>query len=296
MTSVNKQQIKEAKRPDALQVQLSAILNWILENVRYAVYAVVPVVVGMGGFYGFRYFQDQKKNARLEELGKVQVVYENEQRKASDARQAINTKIEALESKAAPKPDNAAVGGEAAKAKDPKIVQEQEALRKELALVRADHSESLGKYIEFGKKYADVPEGWLSGMMAAQIYADEGKTAQARQALEGVLSKSGDQAFYQTQGRLFLVGLLEDAGEWDKALLELDALDKTLDKLNESEFKATALLARGRIQLFKDAKEDAKKTFASLLEKHSGSPEAQKARAYQSLLNGGHRDLASTVL
>jgi predicted negative regulator of RcsB-dependent stress response len=154
-----------------------------------------------------------------------------------------------------------------------------------MALVRADHSESLGKYVEFGKKYDDVPEGWLAGMMAAQILAEDGKTADARQVLEGILAKSGDQPFYQTQGRLFLVGLLEEAGEWDKALLELDALDKALDKANESELKATALLARGRIQMFKDAKEDAKKTFALLLEKHGGSPEAQKARAYQTLIN-----------
>jgi predicted negative regulator of RcsB-dependent stress response len=285
MSTVNKQQIKDLKRPDALQVQLSAILNWIVENARFGVYAIVPVVIGMGGFYGFRYFKDQKKNARLEELGKVQVVYEGEQRKASDVRQAINTKIEALEAKATPKGDAATAGDQVDKPKDPKIAQEEEKLRKELAAVRADHSESLGKYIEFGKKYADVPEGWLAGMMAAQILADEGKTTEARQVLEGVLTKSGDQPFYQTQGRLFLVALLEEAGEWDKALAELDGLDKALEKSGESDLKATALLARGRIQLLKDAKEEAKKTFAQLLEKHSGSPEAQKARAYQTLLN-----------
>ncbi len=285
MNTVNKQQIKELKRPDALQMQLSAILGWILENARYAVYALVPVIVGMGGFYGFRYFKDQKKNARLEELGKVQIVYEGEQRKASDVRQGINAKIEALEAKATPKGEAAAAGDPSPKAKDPKVSLEQEALRKELALVRADHSESLGKYIEFGKKYADVPEGWLAGMMAAQIFAEEGKASDARQVLEGILVQSGDQPFYQTQGRLFLVSLLEEAGEWDKALAELDTLDKALDKWNESELKATSLFARGRIQFLKDAKEDAKKTFALLLEKYSGAPEAQKARAYQTLLN-----------
>lgn len=285
MSTVNKQQIKDLKRPDALQVQLSAILNWIVENARFGVYAIVPVVIGMGGFYGFRYFKDQKKNARLEELGKVQVVYEEEQRKASDVRQSINTKIEALEAKATPKGDPATAGDQADKTKDPKMAQEQEKLRKELAAVRADHSESLGKYIEFGKKYADVPEGWLAGMMAAQILAEEGKTSDARQVLEGILTKSGDQPFYQTQGRLFLVALLEEAAEWDKALAELDSLDKALEKSGESDLKATSLLARGRILLLKDAKEDAKKTLAQLLEKHSGSPEAQKARAYQTLLN-----------
>jgi predicted negative regulator of RcsB-dependent stress response len=285
MTTVNKQQIKDIKRPDALQVQLSSILNWILENARYGVYAIVPVVIGMGGFYGFRYFKDQKKNARLEELGKVQVVYEGEQRKASDVRQAISTKIEALEVKSTPKGDAATAEDQPEKPKDPKTAQEQEKLRKELAAVRADHSESLGKYIEFGKKYEDVPEGWLAGMMAAQIFAEEGKASDARQVLEGVLTKSGDQPFYQTQGRLFLVALLEEAGEWDKALAELDSLDKALEKSGESDLKATSLLARGRIQVLKDAKEDAKKTFAQLLEKHSGSPEAQKARAYQTLLN-----------
>lgn len=285
MTSVNKHQLKELKKPDAIQVKLSQILNWILGNVRYVGFAVVPVAIGAGAFYGFRSFQDGSKNKRLEELGKVQIVYENEQRKASEQRQAINAKIEALESPSAVKEPAEGAAPQAAKAKDPKVSEKQATLRQELALVRADHTESVEKYLEFSKKYDSDAEGWLAGMMASQILAETGKGQEARVVLEGLLAKSKDQVFYQTQGRLFLVGLLEDAEDYDRALAELDALDKVLGALGNEDFKPKVLLARGRIQLLKNAKDDAKKTFGTLVEAHAGSPEAQKARAYQTFLN-----------
>jgi len=45
------------------------------------------------------------------------------------------------------------------------------------------------------------------------------------------------------------------------------------------------LLARGRIQMLKNARDEAKQTFSMLIENHGASPEAQKARSMQALLN-----------
>lgn len=281
MTSANRQQLKELKRPDAIQLKLTQVLNWLLENARYLAFAAVPVALGVGGYYGFRYFQDSKKKARLEELGKVQVVYEDEQRKAAEARQAVNTKIEALEKKAPAAGEGAAKD----KPKDPKVSGEVEKLRNELSAIRADHNGSMAKFLEFNKKYPDEAEGWLAGMMVAQIFAEEGKVAEALQVVQDVLSKSQNQPFYEVQGRFFLAGLMEEAGQWDQALGELDTLEKSLDKLGVADFKPKVILARGRVLLLKNDKEAAKKAFVSLTELHAGSPEAQKARAYQTILN-----------
>ena len=285
MSSINKQHVKELKRPDAIQLKLTQTLNWILENIRYVAFGLVPILIGIGGYYGFRYFQDRGKDARLTELGKVQIVYENEQRKAGDARQAINAKIEALEAKATPKTSDATKSVDAEKSKSPAIAAEQEALRKDLSAIRADHSESLGQYLTFSKKYQGDAEGWLAGLMAAQILAEDNKVADARSTLEAVVEKAKDQAFYQIQGRLFLSGLMEEAGEYDQALSQLEVLDKSLEKLGAQDFKSKVLLARGRVLLLKNDKEEAKKTFGTLVELHAGSPEAQKARAYQTFLN-----------
>lgn len=282
MSSLQKEHAKQLKAPDALQARLAGILAWLLKNSRVGLYALVPVVIAVGSFLGWRYFQTHQRNARIEELGKIQVVYEGEQRKVNDARQAIGKQIEALEAKAAaPAPADPTKPAPAAPALDPQVAIQKAMLEKQAEGIKADHTVSRGQYQEYFKKYEGQPEGWLAGMTAARLLIEEEKLTEAQPLIETVLAKSKDLPFYQIQSRFALMGLLEESGDFDKALAETDALEKLVDK----EMQPKVLLARGRIQMLKNSKDDAKKTFSSLIENHSASPEAQKARSIQALLN-----------
>ncbi len=275
MSSNYKEHVKSLKGPDQFQVRVMTWLDWAAKNVKLLGFVVVPLALIAGGWFGYQYLQNQRRDARLEELGKAQVVYEGEQRKAGDARLVITKKIEALDAKAKPDKDGKAP------AVDPKDQAEKDALTKQAEAIKADHAESTTQFLAFYKKYETTPEGWMAGMTAARLLLEKEKLAEARPILENVMVKSTESQFYQTQARLALIGVLEEQGEYDSALTQLDGLDKVIDK----DLKPKVLLARGRLQLLKNAKADAKATFTTLIETHGTSPEAQKARSIQALLN-----------
>jgi predicted negative regulator of RcsB-dependent stress response len=291
MTGSTKEHAKELKAPDALQVRLAKVLKWILDNAQYLAYAAAPVLVGVAIFYGYQSFQERRQNGRLEELGKVHVVYEREERAAADQRKAISDKIEALAAKATASTskegakDIKGAGSEVTAPKDAQTAAEEERLKKELNAVRANHGESLKGYQDYAAKNPSTAEGWLAAFMAAQILAEDQKLAESRDLLVGLLDRAKDAPFYQVQPRLFLAGIQADLGAYDDALAQLDTLDSSLDKLGMKDVKSKVLLTRGRIQILKKADEEAKKTFATILDQYGDSPEAQKARGYQTLLN-----------
>jgi predicted negative regulator of RcsB-dependent stress response len=284
MSSRYKEHAKQLKGQDPVQAALTRTLDWLLKNTKGAAVLVgILLLVGVG-YFGFQRYKASQRDTRVEALGKIQIVYEDEQRKANDERQAILKQIEALDAKAAPPAaDPAKKPEEAAKpaTPDPKVAAEKEALQKQAEAVKANHDASRAQFEAFAKSNEGNPEGWLAAMTAARLYLDDGKYAEARGLLETVIAKSKDVPFYQVQGRLALIGVLEELGDFDKALEETAALEKVADK----EMQPKILLTRGRLQMLKNAKDDAKATFASLIEQHGASPEAQKARSIQALLN-----------
>jgi predicted negative regulator of RcsB-dependent stress response len=292
MSSERKVLEKQLKEPDRLQVQLTQLLAWIIKNARALVLFVgLPVAAVVGLVFGWQAYQGQKKHGRETELGGVQVVYEAENKTATDKRQELQTKIADLDAKiqkasapapaAAPKEGEPAAAPAPAAAPDPKLLADKAALEKERDAVKADHTESAKQFMAFYEKYPTTPEGWVAGMTAARIAMEKEKYADARPTLEAILAQSKAYPFYQVQTRLVLMGLLEELGDYDKALAETEALEKAVD----TELKPRVLLARGRIQLLKNAKDDAKKTFGTLIETHGSTPEAQKARSLQALIN-----------
>jgi predicted negative regulator of RcsB-dependent stress response len=280
MSSASKEHLKSLKQPDQFQVKAMALMDFLLKNTKVMAGIVAVAALVVGGVYAARVFSNKARDGRLEELGKVQVVYEAEQKKAQTAREAIQKQIEAVEAKA--KPAAAVKPGEpAAPPSDPKVQAEIDDLTKKAEAVKADHTESAQKFAEFFKKNDSNAEGWMAGLQAARLDVDLGKPAEAQPLLEQVLDKSKGNQFYQVQARLALISVLEDAGNYDKALAEVDTLDKLVDK----EMKPRVLLAKGRIQMLKNQKTEAKATFNSLIEQHGTSPEAQKARSIEALLN-----------
>lgn len=275
MSSKHKEHVKSLKGPDQFQVQVMSWLDWAAKNVKLLGFVVVPLAVIALGWFGYQYMENQRREGRLVELGKAQITYDTEQRKASDARQEILKKVEALDKQAKPDKD-----GKVPPA-DPKVQAEKDALTKQAEAIKADHAQSTTEFLAFYKKYEGTPEGWMAGMTASRLLLEKEKLAEARPILENVLAKSTSSPFYQTQARLALIGVLEEQGEYDAALAQLDQLDKVIDK----DLKPKVLLAKGRLQLLKNAKADAKATFSTLIEAHGASPEAQKARSIQALLN-----------
>ncbi len=273
-----KEHVKELKGPDQFQVQVMTWMDWATKNVKLLGFVVAPLAIIAIGWFSYQYASNKARDSRLVELGKAEIVYEGEQRKANDARQVILKKAEAL---TPPAPAKAAGDKSPPPAADPKIAAEKAELSKQAEAIKADHKDSTGEFLAFYKKYENTPEGWMSGMTAARLLLEQDKLTEARPILENVLAKSKDSTFYQTQARLALIGVLEEQGEYDRGLTELDALDKVIDK----ELKPKVLLARGRLQMLKNAKADAKATFNTLIENHGQSPEAQKARSIEALLN-----------
>jgi predicted negative regulator of RcsB-dependent stress response len=285
MSNTYKDQKKALKQPDQFQAKGMMFLDWLMKNTNKLVMVAVPVVLVFVASAGYKYVQEERRDKRLEELGKVQVVYEEEQRVAFKQRQDIAKQVEEIDKKLNPAPAAApadpAKPVPAAVTADPKLVLEKTVLEKKMEDIKADHSKSIVLFADYFKKHEGTPEGWMAGMTNARLLTEQEKIAEAKPVLENVVKLSKDSSFYQTQSRLALVGVLEELGDFEGALAQVDALEKSV----ESDLKPKILLAKGRLQMLKNSNTDAKATFNTLIETHGTSPEAQKARSIQSLLN-----------
>jgi predicted negative regulator of RcsB-dependent stress response len=288
MSNNYKEQKKALKQPDQFQAKGLVFLDWLVQHTKKVVLVAATVVIVFSLSAAYRYYQNERRDERLEELGKVQVVYEEEQRAAFKQRQDIAKQIEEIDKKLNPAPAAApadptkpAPAPAAVATPDPKLVLEKTVLEKKMEDIKADHSKSIGLFADYFKKHEGTPEGWMAGMTNARLLTEQEKIADAKPVLENVVKLSKDSNFYQTQSRLALVGVLEELGDFDGALAQVDALDKTV----EADLKPKILLAKGRLQMLKNSNADAKATFNTLIETHGTSPEAQKARSIQSLLN-----------
>lgn len=283
MTSTHKQQTKALKAQDPIQARLTLLLDWMLKNANVFFGAFAVLVLGAGAYYGWTVYRESGRSERVEALGQVYVVFDSEQRQAAEARDLLVKKIEAIDAKAVAPAAKPGEPSQPAAALDAASLAEKASLQAQADAIKPDHQGSRAQFEAFAKdqKYADTPEGWHAGMTAAKLYMDDEKFAEARPLLESVLARSKDSPFYQVQARLAFVGLLEETGDFDKALEETGTLEKIVDK----ELLPRVLLTRGRLQMLKNAKEDAKTTFAHLIETHGTTPEAQKARSIQGLLN-----------
>jgi len=280
MSNNYKEQKKALKQPDQFQAKGMVFLDWLIKNTNKIVMVAVPLLLVFVASIAYEMLQEQRRDKRLEELGKVQVVYEEEQRAAFKQREEIAKQIEEIDKKINPEPADEG-SATAAVTPDPQLFLEKTVLEKKMEDIKADHSKSIGLFAEYFKKFEETPEGWMAGMTNARLLAEQEKIAEAKTVLESVIRLSKDSKFYQTQSRLVMVGILEELEDFDGALAQVDELDKIVD----ADLKPKILLAKGRIQMLKNENADAKATFSTLIEAHGASPEAQKARSIQSLLN-----------
>ena len=279
MTSVRKEHIRELKGPDQFQVSFMAAVNWAVKNARQLVYALVPVALVLVGLLGYRYIQAKRKDARLAELSKAELIYESESKKANDLQKPLFKKLQELEAKAA------SSGAKDAASLTPAQQAERDALRKQIEAIKPNHQASTAAFQAFYKANESNAEGWLAGMMTAKAMIDESKFDEALPILATIEAKAKTEPFYQILAGLANAGIAEQQGNFDNEIRVLDALDQ-LTKSGNADLKPQLQLMRGRALLLKGDKANAKSTLSNLIDTHASSPEAQKARSLLTLING----------
>lgn len=264
----HKQVEHSLKKPDSFQDQILKGIQILSNNKTRLMMFLAPVLVlGLAG-YGYSAWMAQKAESRRAELAKILAIQTDEQSDVGKRREEIQKEIDTI--RADKKPD--------AKGKKAELSAEQLAkvteLEKKMNNLKPDNTKSLEAFKKFYDSNKDKPEGWMAGLAWAAGQLQNDKSSEARPVVEAVAKASSSNKFYQLTSRFMLIGILEDAAEYDAGIKECE----TLASLATDESKPAVLLAKGRLQYFKKSIPEAKTVLNELIEKHGSTPEATKAR------------------
>ena len=264
----HKQVEQSLKKPDSFQDQILKGIQTLVDNKSKLMMFAAPVVAVILGFYAVQSWTTHKTEARRAELAKILAIQTDEQSEVGKRREEIQKEIDSI--RADRKAD--------AKGKKADLSAEQLAkvteLEKKMSSLKPDHSKSLEAFKKFYDSNKDKPEGWMAGLAWAAGQLQNEKTSDARPVVESITKASASHKFYQLTSRFMLIGILEDAAEYDAGLKECD----NLATIATDESKPAVLLAKGRLQYFKKALPEARTALGELIEKHGSTPEATKAR------------------
>ena len=271
---------KKLKAPDFFQVRLMSMFDWVLKNLKLFALMLLPLAFVLLAGFAWQWYSGYQSDKRLDSLAAVEDVFSQELLDSGKRREEIQKKIDALGAANPAAPDDK-TKKDVALAETAQIAAQRKELEVLRDLIKPDHSKSLEGFKKYFEQHSGKSEGWMAGMRAVSILLGMKKEVDARPIVETVAKESIAVPFYQIQSRMILVGLNEDAGNFDEALKDVE----TLIGLADEELQPKMLFAKGRIQLLKDAKTDAKTTLDELVSKHANSPEAQKARSMLALIN-----------
>lgn len=280
---------KELKGPDAFQVKVAEIIDLMAKNKK-----AVAVVIGLAALvavigFGQQLFMQHRQNVRREAFAAIEAVYNEEMEKASKERETISKTMEDLKSKKGASTVSANKDPKAKNDKKPPVDEksladdpEIKALQEKMDKIEPDHSKSAAEFQTYFEKNSSYPEGWVAGMRYTAWLIRNHKQADAKVILEKILKASDYEkyAFYQIQGGFILVSVLEDLGDFDGALKELEKLEKKAPNA----LKPRVLLARGEAQILKKDNDNARSTLDALIKDHSETAEADRARSLKLLI------------
>lgn len=266
------------KGPDAFQAKIIEFLTKITQNPK-------PLLVGLGLLlaaiivgYGFSLFIGKKQETRRIELSKIDMVFDEEIKAISKQREDLEKKKLELQTAAAPGANPAAAAG----AETPEI----KAIDEQIEKLKPDHKKSTALYKDFYDKNPATAEGMLAGVRYAAYVANEDKNLdEAQKVLEPIVSNSQKQkqTVLETQASMLLISILEDKGEFDKALATTESLLK--DSLPE--LKPAVLLSKAQILFMKKDYANTQTTLNQLLSEHANSMEAERAKNLLALVPQG---------
>ncbi len=271
--TAHKQIEQQLKRPDTFQDTILKAMDYATNNTGKVAMLLAPVVgVALIG-YGVYAFQQSKASGRRAELAKIMAKQTTEMMDVGKAQEKLQAEISQL--RAAPKTDSKKDGAEVA-ANALKIAE----LEKKANDIKPDHAGSTANFRTFYDSHKTDVEGWMAGLSWAGRKLEQGQVTEARPVVEEIVKASTTQNFYQIQSRFVLLSILEEQGDFDGATKEADIL---LGLVGD-DTKPTVLLAKGRLQYFKNAKPEARVVLTEIIEKHGSSPEAQKAKSLLAMI------------
>lgn len=262
-------QIEQAlKRPDSFQDHILKAIAAVKDNKQRAFMIMSPLLaVCIVGYAVFSWSSRQSANRRSA-ISKIGGMQAKEVASLDKVREDLQKQIDVLRT-AKPSADG----------KKTEISAENlgaiTKLELQISSLKPDKSQSIAEYKKFYDANTTNQEGWMAGLSWAGAQLEDGKDAEARAVAEAISKASTTNNFYQTVSRLMLIGIMEDASEFDNAIKESDVLIS----LSSDETKPMALLAKGRLQYFRKSFPEARIALKELIEKFATSPEASTARS-----------------
>jgi predicted negative regulator of RcsB-dependent stress response len=271
--TMNKHLERDLKGPDSLQKNLSKSIESLASNRKRLLMMLSPIFVVAIAAYGVYAWSQHNVKSRRAGLAKILAVRGQEDRDLSKRREDIQKQITELRNTKTEKDGKKA-------ALSPEALTKVTSLEKQMADLKPDYSKSHAEFKKFYDSNSRESEGWMAGLSWAGKELREGRNDEARKVIEHVAKSSTSNKFYQMNSRFMLIGLLEEAGDFDGALKECDVLSK----ISSEETQATVLLTKARLLYFKKSFDQAKVSLNELLTKHASTPEATKARGLLALM------------
>lgn len=261
---------KTLDAPDAFQVQAYSVMDRLAKNPKPALAVGGVVLALLIGGYAFKYFKDSQTEKLQTAVAAVDIVYENEMKKYSEQREALEKQRDAIVAKqAAP-----------AAGQPPAETPEVKAINDQLKALKPVHSDSAAKYLEFYKAHPKTAQGLAAGLKHAAYVANSGDLDTARTQLNTIVSDSKSEKIIHSQSLLLLISIETDKGEFDSAAKHSDELISSVSK----ELLPKALLTKGQVLFLKKDFPAAKAVLDTLVKDHDSSPEAERARGLLALI------------
>ena len=257
------EKIPQSRSKDAFQNAAARILNIFNEQRKTLVLIAIPIVLAIGAGYGWKYAMNRQESTRRAGLDEILSMMSKADQDAAKQKDNVTKKVEDL------------------KKTDP--IANKDAISKleaEVKGIKSNYGEALPKLTEFYQKNKDKTEGWNAGMVVAKQFLEEKKFEEAKNITEAIAKSSINLKLYQMQARFVLVGIYEELGQFDLAIEQ----ENLLEGLVSEDLIPAAKLAKARTLILKNSNEEAKAALQGIVDKHASTSEAQKARAYLTLL------------
>ncbi|MBC7532886.1 MAG: hypothetical protein H7318_15035 [Oligoflexus sp.] len=261
---------KSLDAPDAFQVQAYSFMDRLAQNPKPALTVGGVVLALLLGGYAFKYFKESKTEKLQGQAAAVDTVYENEMKKYTEQREALEKQRDAIVAKQ-PAP---AAGQPPAETPEVKVINDQ------IKVLKPVHSESATKYLEFYKANPKSSEGLAAGIKHAAYIANNGDLDTARTELNAIVSDSKSEKILHSQSLLLLISIETDKADFDAAVKHSDELIASVSK----ELMPKALLTKGQVLFLKKDFPAAKTVLETLVKDHDTSPEAERARGLLALI------------
>lgn len=264
---------KEIKAPDAFQVKAIEGMSLIEKNKKVIISAGVSLIALVTISIGVEFWQNRSEKELKKQMAIAEKVYFDELKETDEKRKSIQKQIEGLKSS---DKDNKKDSNDADK-------EQLKKLEKTLEEIEPVHDESIEAFKKFYDAHQKKPEGFVAGMKYASLIVKKGKFSEAKKVLSNIVSSSTGWPLFQIHGRLSLMSIQEDLKELDQAVLTADKLIL----IAPQDLKGKVMIAKTRILLEANKKDEAIKTLDLLLKDYPASPEAENARSLKAIIERG---------